>query len=1845
MEGQNKGEPSAPLHWAARNGHHAIISAMLKAGEGVNTRDYMQRTALHEASVNGHLETVQALLVAGADVNARDMAQTTPLHDAATKGHHETVRALLVAFADVNAQDFEQSTPLHMAAANGTTETVKTLLKAGADVNAQDREQRTALHLASRNGYDETVRSLLMMAKGRVDLNAFTNQQWTALHLAAMTGQHKAASVLLTAGADVNARDNEQKTALHLAAWNGDWRTVSLLITAGADVNAQDKWCNTPIGEAKKRGHQTCVERLEADKDSRDKGSKQKKGLDPVLIHFYEERGMTTASNKDPLVQEAAKQSGKTVKQVLTFIGYYRQKKGDRKRKSLGDESSNTGAKKGNITADKTNTPGSELPVHGAESVSDQGLNIASSTKETYHERKEKESARVSDHGSAAGESVKAVTEQGPSTSVVVHHHHHHHVMYQPQSTAHLGSACNSRLTGMMPASQTAAAVVNVQDNQGLQTMEDQQRPKAVEALQQGTDKDHKKEGTPKRKKGFDPVLVQFYEGGMTTGSVNDQLVQEAARQTGKTVKQVVNFISNYRRSKGETKHRPPGVDSGDAATKSSIAKMSTADPSHQGVGSSTWQVQTAGSAMDKEERERKEKELCEAAKTGDTAKVKQLLDEGVKPQATSGYMKRTPLHLSAENDHYDIATALLKAGAAVNARDVVERTALHLAAVNGHHNLATALLRAGATVNAHADQQWTPVHLAAMNGHHETVTALHKAGADVNARDNEERIPLHLAANNGYQETVAVLLKAGSNVNTKNNKQRTSMHLAATNGHHETVTLLAAAQNADVNAQDSEKSVPLHEAALHGHPKCVEVLLQHGADIAVRNKEGLSTKDIAKDKDTSSIDTGRKEEVILGRKAILKLLKEESSRIYKRNKEAQAVLIRYYEEKGMTVVKKDCPVIKAAAEESGKSVEQVRNFISNYKRKASSGKRPADEPTGSQSDRVAKESREKMSTADPSDQGAGSSTWQVQTAGSAMDKEEHERKEKELCEAAKTGDTAKVKQLLDEGVKSQVTSGYMKRTPLHLSAENDHYDIATALLKAGAAVNARDVVERTALHLAAVNGHHNLATALLRAGATVNAHADQQWTPVHLAAMNGHHETVTTLHKAGADVNARDNEERIPLHLAANNGYQETVAVLLKAGSNVNTKNNKQRTSMHLAATNGHHETVTLLAAAQNADVNAQDSEQITPLHLASRDGDYETALALLKAGADANVKDKQKSVPLHEAALHSHPKCVEVLLQHGADIAVRNKEGLSTKDIAKDKDTSSIDTGRKEEVILGRKAILKLLQEESSRISNRNKEAQAVLIRYYEEKGMTVVKKDCPLIKAAAEESGKSVEQVRNFISNRKKRASSGKRPADEPAGSLSDTVAKESKDGAKKPRTEARVEDAEKPGCSLQGIETLMEGSIQDGASGSSTDQVTTSLQSKQDISTSATISVLVVNDEYGTAHGGVSTMSREVARLLRKHGAQVYATALKATDDDKRWAHKDDVKLLLPEDDSDMGKPHLDWLNLYHTVHYTNIPRTLQYVVGHADVTSKAAKRIKEQSCQGAKLVLFNHEMPEDTAYFKTTKKAMQAPDKESRILEDAKSADAVFSVGPKIYRYFETNYKSLEEAGPRHYLFLPRASKVFENTNARPGGRQKVVLSFGRVSEVVVQKGHDLAARSLGYVEEHILRNLSWVVRGVPKDEDDWEKSRKILEKKMQKRMIKPTFRSFGTQEDIANDIKRAHLVLMTSRSEPFGLVGLEAIAAGIPVLISDQSGLADMIKDLSKRYKSLADLRHRIVITNVEESAVEETARRWAHKISDTLEYSDEEFEKAAEFKKKLLESKYWEESNNDLLRVCGLIE
>eukprot|EP00058_Branchiostoma_floridae_P013612 XP_002599100.1 hypothetical protein BRAFLDRAFT_81765 [Branchiostoma floridae] len=402
------------------------------------------------------------------------------------------------------------------------------------------------------------------------------------------------------------------------------------------------------------------------------------------------------------------------------------------------------------------------------------------------------------------------------------------------------------------------------------------------------------------------------------------------------------------------------------------------------------------------------------------------------------------------------------------------------------------------------------------------------------------------------------------------------------------------------------------------------------------------------------------------------------------------------------------------------------------------------------------------------------------------------------------------------------------------------------------------------------------------------------------------------------------------------------------------------------------------------------------------------------------------------------------------------------------------------------------------------------------------------------------------------------------------------------------------------------------------------------------------VLLISDEYGTQKGGISTINRQVAQDLTQAGADVVCTVLRASDREMASAANDHVTLIKPfQRPDDTREPSLDWLVFEHKYRYPDLPGGVGCIVGHADITDKAVRSIKDDRYPEADLIIINHVIPEDTERYKGGRKPMKAWDREIDILNTSDGAAAVFSVGNRIYSHFSTMYKG-DKKPQNHHMYLPRPSEIFANATVDPGGDgQKVVLSIGRVRGVETLKGHNLAAGSLGEVAERI--NVAWRVCGSSDDVDDYETSEKILKESLKSSKLAPTLLPYRTQEEIKNDMKMAHLVLMPSLSEPFGLVGLEAIAAGIPVLISDQSGLADLIKDLIQEGKCHADRRHRIVETSVNESDHDADVKRWADKILDTLENIQTEFQHAAEFKRELMESRYWEDSHRTFLQACGI--
>ncbi|KAI8500353.1 hypothetical protein Bbelb_219190 [Branchiostoma belcheri] len=390
------------------------------------------------------------------------------------------------------------------------------------------------------------------------------------------------------------------------------------------------------------------------------------------------------------------------------------------------------------------------------------------------------------------------------------------------------------------------------------------------------------------------------------------------------------------------------------------------------------------------------------------------------------------------------------------------------------------------------------------------------------------------------------------------------------------------------------------------------------------------------------------------------------------------------------------------------------------------------------------------------------------------------------------------------------------------------------------------------------------------------------------------------------------------------------------------------------------------------------------------------------------------------------------------------------------------------------------------------------------------------------------------------------------------------------------------------------------------------------------------VLLVNDEFGTSKGGISTINGQLWDLLTFAGAKVIITVLNATEEEKKEALSLGIDLILPTTtEGDKRTPTLNWLTYNHKSRYPNIPLDINVIVGHADITSKAARNIRKDRLPLAKFILFNHVMPEDTEHYKSDDRVMTIEDKMDAIRKDTENADVVFSVGPTMYDY----YKRQIRLSKPHHLFLPKPSDIFSQMDVTYVETEtKVVLCVGRVKGVEKLKGYDLVAKAmdkvLGRFPRAILR-----VRGV--SAEDFPESKAIIQANIAKGTFHFTPLKYGTQQQLSRDLEEAHVVLMPSRAEPFGLVGLEAIAAGVPTIVSDQSGLAKFLK-------AQDDVIFDRPIVKIKGND-EEDATRLADRIAEILENGRKEFKAAKEIKQKLLASKYWEESHRKFLEECGI--
>jgi ankyrin repeat protein len=110
--------------------------------------------------------------------------------------------------------------------------------------------------------------------------------------------------------------------------------------------------------------------------------------------------------------------------------------------------------------------------------------------------------------------------------------------------------------------------------------------------------------------------------------------------------------------------------------------------------------------------------------------------------------------------------TALLRAGAQVNAQDRYGQTALMLAAARGHTEVLEILVASGADLNVTAKYTLSALMLAVVNGHVESARVLARAGADLTLKGSGApgfggKTACDLAVARGMEELCAELKPA----------------------------------------------------------------------------------------------------------------------------------------------------------------------------------------------------------------------------------------------------------------------------------------------------------------------------------------------------------------------------------------------------------------------------------------------------------------------------------------------------------------------------------------------------------------------------------------------------------------------------------------------------------------------------------------------------------------------------------------------------------------------------------------------------------------------------------------------------------------------------------------------------------------------------------------------------------------------------------------------------------------------------------------------------------------------------------------------------------------------------
>ena len=325
----------------------------------------------------------------------------------------------------------------------------------------------------------------------------------------------------------------------------------------------------------------------------------------------------------------------------------------------------------------------------------------------------------------------------------------------------------------------------------------------------------------------------------------------------------------------------------------------------------------------------------------------------------------------------------------------------------------------------------------------------------------------------------------------------------------------------------------------------------------------------------------------------------------------------------------------------------------------------------------------------------------------------------------------------------------------------------------------------------------------------------------------------------------------------------------------------------------------------------------------------------------------------------------------------------------------------------------------------------------------------------------------------------------------------------------------------------------------------------------------IDVMFICGEWGSSKGGLSTFNRELALNLAKYSKErirVHCFVCQSTEEERQDASSNGIHLITAQRPPGSSDP-LEWIRFPPS----ELPNP-DIIVGHGRKFGGAAYSIRRIT--GCKWIHFVHVFCEDLGKYKlecsvTADAIADNEAKNKRELELCKASDLVVAVGSLLQGKYQRSLPDFKVE-----VITPGIFEKYVNPTARKSNKFESsgedefrIFMFGRGSfEDFELKGYDIIGKAVASLE----RKFELTFVGAPQDQQRKIEKWFLEETKITRNQL--TIRGFCNYEEMREMFRQADAVVMPSRTEGFGLVALEAISAGVPLLVSRECGIAKALQ-------------------------------------------------------------------------------